>query len=89
MITKTAQQRHKILCFWRKHGLKATIDAFGAKRSTLYAWWKIYKESGYRIDSLNPGTQARKHNNKREIHPLLLKEIKKIKIRSLPKYGQR
>ena len=36
MITKEAKQRLKILEFWKKHGLQATIDAYGAKRSTLY-----------------------------------------------------
>jgi hypothetical protein len=36
MITKEAKQRLKILLFWKEHGLKATKDAFGAKRSTLY-----------------------------------------------------
>ena len=35
MITKEAKQRLKIIQFWREHGLKATTDAFGAKRSTL------------------------------------------------------
>lgn len=58
MITKEAKQRLKILLFWREHGLKATTDAFGAKRSTLFGWWKIYVNSGYQIASLNPGTQA-------------------------------
>lgn len=36
MITKEAKQRLKILNFWQNHGLKATADAFGVKRSTLY-----------------------------------------------------
>lgn len=53
MITKTAQKRHEILCFWRKHGFQATENYCGAKRLILYAWWKIYKESGYKIDIFN------------------------------------
>ena len=88
MITKQAEQRLKILRFWRKHGLKATHDAFGAKRSTLYYWWKIYKESGYRVESLNPGVQARKNNNRREIHPLLLKEIRRLRTEVCPNMGK-
>jgi len=63
MITKQAKQRLKILQFWRNHGLKAAEDAFGAKRSTLYGWWKTYVDSGYRVESLNPGKQARKTND--------------------------
>ena len=88
MITKEATQRLKILQFWKKHGLKATNDAFGAKRSTLFAWWKIYKESGFKIESLNPKTQSRVINNKREIHPLILKEIKRLRLEECPNMGK-
>ena len=84
MITKKAEERLKILQYWKKHGLEATTDAFGAKRSTLFNWWKIYKESGYRLESLNPGSQARKNTNKREIHPLILKEIKRLRLEVCP-----
>ena len=47
MITNKAEQRHKILLFWRQYGLKAANDAYGASRSTLYGWWKLYRDSGY------------------------------------------
>ncbi|MFA5248348.1 MAG: hypothetical protein WC415_03830 [Patescibacteria group bacterium] len=80
MITKEAKQRLKIVQFWREHGLEATSDAFGAKRSTLFGWWKIYVDSGYKVESLNPGTQARNVNHQREIHHLILKEIKRLRF---------
>ena len=88
MITKEAKQRLKILQFWRQYGLQATTDAYGARRSTLYAWWKIYKESGYKIESLNPGVQARKNINKRKTHPLILKEIKRLRFEVIPNMGK-
>lgn len=88
MITKQAKTRLKILLFWREHGLKAAQDAFGAKRSTLYGWWKIYIDSGYKVESLNPGKQARKTNNKREIHPLILAEIKRLRLDVCPNMGK-
>jgi len=88
MITKKAKQRLKILQFWREYGIKATTDAYGAKRSTLYTWWKIYKESEYKIESLNPNTQARKNNNKREIHPLILKELRVLRLEVCPNMGK-
>lgn len=88
MITKQAKQRHKILIFWRKHGLQATIDAFGAKRSTIYYWWKIYKDSGYKVESLDPGSQAPKNRRKREIHPLILKEIRRLRLEVCPNMGK-
>lgn len=33
MITTPAKERARILSFWEKHGLEATKEAFGAKRS--------------------------------------------------------
>jgi transposase InsO family protein len=88
MITKEAKQRLKIVQFWREHGLKATVDAFGAKRSTLFGWWKIYADSGFKIESLNPGTQARIANHQREIHPLILKEIRRLRLEECPNMGK-
>src|SRR3989339_2068423 len=88
MITKEAETRLKILNYWKKYGLKATRDAFGAKRSTLYGWWKVYKESGYKIESLNPRRTARKNLNKRTIHSLILKEIKRLRLEEYPNMGK-
>ena len=88
MITKEAKQRLKILRFWRQYGLDATKEAFEVKRSTLFGWWKIYKESGYGEESLNPKSQARKNVNKREIHPLMLKEIRRLRLEECPNMGK-
>ena len=88
MITKEAEERLRILQYWKKHGLEATTDAFGAKRSTLYEWQRIYKESEYRLESLNPGSQARNNTNKRAIHPLILKEMKRLRLEVCPNLGK-
>ena len=88
MITKEAEQRLRILKFWKKYGLQATIDAYNAKQSTLYLWWKIYKDSGYRIISLNPGSQARINNNRRVTDPAILKEIKRLRLEECPNMGK-
>jgi len=88
MITKEAKQRIKILMFWREYGLEATKEAFGAKRSTLFNWWKVYKESEYREESLNPGSQARKKVNKRVIDPSILKEIRRLRLEECPNMGK-
>jgi len=88
MITKQAEQRLKILRFWRKHGLKATGDAFGAKRSTLYGWWKIYKESSYKVESLDPGSQAPIRRRKRIIRPKIIAEIKRLRFKVCPNMGK-
>lgn len=88
MITDKAETRLKILNYWKKHGLEATYDAFGAKRATLYYWQKLYRDGGYRIESLDPGKTIRKHKNKRDIHPLLLKEIKRLRLEVCPNMGK-
>jgi len=88
MITKEAKQRLKILSFWREHGLKAATDAFGVKRSTLFGWWKVYVDSSRRIESLNPGSQARINNHQREIDPVILKEIRRLRLEECPNMGK-
>lgn len=88
MITSEAKERLRILRYWRKHGLPATHDAFGIRRSTLYGWWKIYKESGWKEESLNPGSQARKNQNKRDINPMVLAEIKRLRLEVCPNMGK-
>ena len=88
MITKKAKTRLKILNYWKKYGLEATYNAFGAKRSTLYNWWKKYKDSGYKIESLNPDSQAPKKTRKRNINPLILKEIKRLRLEFCPNMGK-
>ena len=88
MITKEAKQRLKILEFWKKYGLRATTDAYGAKKSTLYHWDKILNSSGGKIESLNPKSQARINKNKRDIHPIILKEIRRLRLEECPNMGK-
>lgn len=40
MTPNDAQQRLNILKFWNKHGLVATVDAFGGARRTRSRWRK-------------------------------------------------
>ncbi len=88
MITTKAEQRVKILKFWKKYGFKATSDAYGVGRSTLFEWWKIYKESGYEVVSLNPKSQAPIKRNKRVINTDVLKEIKRLRLEVCPNMGK-
>lgn len=88
MITKEAEQRRKILLFWRQYGLKAATDAYGAKRSTLYLWWKIYQESGYKVESLNPGKQERRNKNKRMVDCRIIAEIRRLRFEITPNMGK-
>lgn len=88
MITKEAKQRLKILQFWRKYGMEATTDAWGAKRSTLFGWWKIYQDSGCKIESLNPGKQERIHKNKRSVDRRIIAEIRRLRLEVCPNMGK-
>jgi len=88
MITTKAEQRHKILFFWRKYGLRATQDAYTVSRSTLYEWWKTYKDSGYVISSLDPGSQAPIKRRKRIINPRITAEIKRLRLEVCPNMGK-
>jgi hypothetical protein len=38
MITEKALKKMRILVFWEKYGLEATMEAFNVKRRTLFEW---------------------------------------------------
>ena len=88
MITKEAKQRLKILRFWKKYGLQAATDAYGAKRSTLYGWNKAYQESNQKIESLNPKSQAPHNKRKSIIDYRLTNEIKRLRLEVCPNMGK-
>jgi putative transposase len=88
MITKEAKQRLKIIDFWKKYGLRATTDAYGAKRSTLYYWQKIYQGSGNKLESLNPKSQAPINRRKRIIDYKIINEIKRLRFDVCPNMGK-
>jgi len=88
MITKEAKQRLKILLFWKEYGLRATSDAYGAKRSTLYEWSKIYQGSDQKLESLNPRSQAPHHRRKRIIDCRIINEIKRLRFEICPNMGK-
>jgi len=67
MITKEAQRKAKILTFWCKHGLQATIDAYGVKRSTLYLWKKKLTKDKGKLKSLNNISRRPKTVRKRRV----------------------
>jgi len=88
MITTKAEQRQKILLFWREYGLKATSDAYDVSRSTIYEWWKIYRDSGYVIAGLDPGSQAPIKRRKRIVSPRIIIEIKRLRLEVCPNMGK-
>ena len=53
MITDKAKHKARVLAFWEKHGLTATLDAFPSKRSTLFNWKKQLKQGQGKLELLN------------------------------------
>jgi len=84
MITNSAQERVRILVFWKKHGDAATKEAFRASRPTLFRWQKELKEGGGNIEALNPKSTAPKNKRKRvipeEVKNLIIEERSHEKI---------
>jgi len=79
MLTEKAKRKAKILIFWEKHGLEATLDAFPYKRSTLYLWKRQWEAGGKRIEALNEKSRIPQTKRKR-LWPLeVIQEIKRLR----------
>jgi len=57
-VSEIAAQRLKILTFWGKHGLAATLDAFGVSRHTLYLCKAAYRQGQNQAHALNTKSRA-------------------------------
>lgn len=79
MITEKAKYKTKVLTFWGKYGLYATIEAFNVKRSTLFLWKKKLKEGGGKLESLNDKSKVPQNKRKRNWSEEIIKEIKRIR----------
>lgn len=69
MLTEKAKHKIKVIVFWEKHGLAATLDAFPHKRSTLFNWKQILAENNGRLESLNEKSTSPKSKRKRIVDP--------------------
>ena len=78
-MTDEAKRRINILSFWGKHGLKATLDAFGTKRRTLFRWKATLKKAHGNVEALNPRSKRPRTLRRRKWPPLLLAEIKRLR----------
>lgn len=79
MLTEKAKFKAKVLVFWEKHGLEATMDAFPVKRSTLFLWKKKFKESQGKLISLNDKKRRPQHTRKRDWPFEVRNKIKQIR----------
>lgn len=79
MITDKAKHKTRVLAFWQKHGLKAALDAFPHKRSTLFLWKKKLKQGNGRLESLNDRSKAPVIRRKRLWSQAVINEIKRLR----------
>nr|WP_187648266.1 helix-turn-helix domain-containing protein [Nitrosophilus labii] len=79
MISEEARRRKKILDFWQKYGLEATIDAFGVSRRTLYRWKRALKEAKGDVVLLNPKSTRPKKVRKSKVSLEIVQEIKRLR----------
>jgi transposase InsO family protein len=81
MISDKAKQRVKILAFWERHGLKATLDAFPVRRSSLFSWKRKLKQEKGRLEALNDASRAPGKRRKRLWPQGVIDEIKRLRAR--------
>ena len=88
MISKEANERMRILLFWKSHGLKAAKDAFKVSRSSLFAWQQEYRKGGSTLTALNPKSQARHVQVKRHPDHRIVTEIRRLRTFVCPNMGK-
>jgi transposase InsO family protein len=75
----TASYRLRVINYYQRFGMEATLVAFPVKRSTIFLWQKTLKENGGRLSSLIPKS-SRPHKVRRmQTHPLVLAEICRLR----------
>jgi len=81
MITERAKYKAKVLIFWEKHGLEASLDAFLERRSTIFLWKNKLKEGGGKLEALNDKKRV-PLTRRRRIWPFEIRQkIKSIRDR--------
>jgi len=74
-----AQTRLQIIEFHNKYGTRATIDAYGVSKPTIYRWKKKLKDSQGKLESLIPELKAPKTKRKMLTHPEIITFIKGLR----------
>ena len=75
----TAQYRLRVITYYQRFGMEATLAAFPVKRSTIFLWQKTLKEQGGRLSSLIPKPSRPQRVRRMQTHPLVLAEICRLR----------
>ncbi len=68
---ESIEKRLEIIKFCDEFGFKATKQAFGKSRSTIYIWKQKLKNSGGKLSVLAPGDRTPKRKRHRVVHPFI------------------
>lgn len=79
MITEKALKKMRILVFWEKYGLEATMEAFNVKRRTLFEWKSKFVKGGKKIEALNDKSKSPKNKRTRIWPEKIKQEIKRLR----------
>jgi len=79
MITQKALHKARVLAFWQKYGLDATLEAFKVKRRTLFNWKKQFKTGGSKPEALNEKSKTPRTKRKRLWPTAVMAEIKRLR----------
>jgi transposase InsO family protein len=79
MDDSEAQQRYRILRFWDKHGLAATMEAFEVSRRTLFNWKAKLHSEGGNIAALAVKSTAPKRRRQRNWPTAVTGEIRRLR----------
>jgi putative transposase len=63
------ETRLKIIDFFDEYGAKATRQAFGKSRSTLFLWKQKLTKANGKLSALAPGNKTPICKRKRVVHP--------------------
>lgn len=75
----TAQYRFKVVQYYQRFGMAATLGAFPVKRSTVFLWQKTLGTHGGRLSSLIPASSRPHRVRRMQTHPLVLAEICRLR----------
>ncbi|WP_027327324.1 helix-turn-helix domain-containing protein [Helicobacter pametensis] len=75
---EVAKYRYRVLCFYDKHGLDATLDAFNISRRTLFRWRAKLKYTK-RVVALKPRSSRPITFRASRINPLIIRKIREIR----------
>lgn len=80
MVTEEAKKRAKILAFWKRYGLEATVEAFGISRRTLFRWRGRLSEGHGSVSALNVKDRA-PHRRRARLWPVdIVRQIQIIRF---------